>query len=259
MEDQLFHRLCALNTRFYRQTAASFSSTRRSAWQGWERIAEIIEARLLRRRESDPAETLSVIDLACGNMRFESFLEQRLPNSPFSFIAVDNCDSFPCTPVASPCEFARADLTEWLHGEDGAGLPCLPPADLAVCFGFMHHIPGRKARATLLRRMAKLLAPGGIGAVSLWDFAQDPQMAAKAHGATAYARELLGLPDLEEGDYILGWQNDEDAFRYCHSFSPAETDELVRTLGPHTRLLERFQSDGRTGALNTYLVFERER
>ena len=123
----------------------------------------------------------------------------------------------------------------------------------------MHHIPSTEARCTLLQRLAEMLAPGGIGAVSLWDFAQDPRMKAKAEASTARAKEALGLPDLEEGDYILGWQDDEDAFRYCHSFSEGEMNAIAGSLPAHTRLIERFQADGRTGTLNTYLVFERER
>ena len=111
----------------------------------------------------------------------------------------------------------------------------------------------------LLQRLAEMLAPSGIGAISLWDFAQDPRMKAKAEASTARAKEALGLPDLEEGDYILGWQDDEDAFRYCHSFSEGEMNAIAGSLPAHTRLIERFQADGRTGTLNTYLVFERER
>ncbi|MGN0262652.1 MAG: class I SAM-dependent methyltransferase [Eggerthellaceae bacterium] len=265
MEDQLFHNLCDLNTRFYRKTAESFSSTRQSAWQGWEHLADIVEGRLATSRASqtEGAEartcgSLHVVDLACGNLRFETFLESRLPDALLAFTVVDNCDGFPCTPVESPCKFVRADLVEWLRNEDGAGFPPMPKADLAVSFGFMHHIPGKDTRTVFLQLMANLLAPGGIGAVSLWDFAQDPKMAAKAEASTARAETALSLPDLEEGDYILGWQNDAEAFRYCHSFSPAEIDGLERALPPHTRTIGRFRADGRTGTLNTYLVFERK-
>ena len=261
MEDQLFHRLCALNTRFYQRTAASFSSTRKSAWVGWEHLADLI-AKRLEGAWSDrirDARTLGIVDLACGNLRFETFLEERFPRIPLSFTAVDNCGTFPCTPVAGPCEFLQADLTAWLQSGSAAGLPRRPAADIAVCFGFMHHIPSTEARCTLLQRLAEMLAPGGIGAVSLWDFAQDPRMKAKAEASTARAKEALGLPDLEEGDYILGWQDDEDAFRYCHSFSEGEMNAIAGSLPAHTRLIERFQADGRTGTLNTYLVFERER
>lgn len=260
MEDQLFHRLCALNTRFYQRTAASFSSTRKGAWVGWEHLADLIARRLegtWNTRVRD-ARALSIVDLACGNLRFETFLEKRFPRIPISFTAVDNCDAFPCTPVAAPCEFVQADLTEWLQSGSAAGLPHLPAADIAVCFGFMHHIPGTSARCALLQRLAEMLAPGGIGAVSLWDFAQDPKMKARAEASTMRAKAALGLPDLEEGDYILGWQDDKDAFRYCHSFSEDEILAIAGSLPPFTRLIERFQADGRTGTLNTYLIFERE-
>lgn len=268
MDDQLIDRLCALNTDFYRKTSGSFSSTRRNSWPGWDRLACIVEGFLPEANPYGPERNapgtpgrpegprLHVIDLACGNMRFETFLEKRLGQAAITFTAVDNCDGFPQTQVESPCRFVKADLIEGLRGNAPDALADVPRADLAVSFGFAHHIPGRELRLALIERLTSLLAPGGIGAVSLWDFAQDPQMAQRAEETTALARDLLQLPPMEGGDYILGWQNETEAFRYCHSFCEHEVDELVRAAQPHACLLDRFKADGRTGSLNTYLVFK---
>jgi hypothetical protein len=43
-------------------------------------------------------------------------------------------------------------------------------------------------------------------------------------------------------------------YRYCHSFSDAEIDHLAASVAPEATVLSRFTSDGRTNALNTYLV-----
>ena len=94
-------------------------------------------------------------------------------------------------------------------------------------------------------------------AVSLWQFAKSPELAAKAIETTAKARTEYGLPMLDEGDYLLGWQNRPHAYRYCHTFSDEEVARLVCTVGDRAQLVSRFEADGRTGTLNSYLVFRR--
>lgn len=106
--------LCKITTDFYSVHAASFSATRSSPWTGWERCLATLQAAGL----FDSSE-LSVFDLACGNLRFESFIKSALPleDKPtkvapwqtrqrdsyqlepkptevfLSFYAVDNCDT----------------------------------------------------------------------------------------------------------------------------------------------------------------------
>lgn len=84
-EEVLALRLCALTGEFYRANAESFSQTRQSPWQGWVRLLEVMGLAAER-------EPLCVLDLACGNLRFERYLADALPNRMLSGYAVDNCD-----------------------------------------------------------------------------------------------------------------------------------------------------------------------
>ena len=94
--------------------------------------------------------------------------------------------------------------------------------------------------------------------MSFWRFLDDERLARKAHEATARARiELARAFDwtrLDAGDRLLGWQDRTDVFRYAHSFSDAEIDALIASLGDRAELIARFRSDGRSDALNEYIV-----
>ena len=341
MNTETARALCDITSAFYRDNAASFSSTRHGAWAGWERALD--QAGFT--SDMPPSR---VLDVACGNMRFLDFLKKRYPGNPFDYHAVDNCpalaeggaladarlgsslasaslpsnasgesasvtDADGCAPRratgepalssttqstqgpkcapraagelacaegaergealcvdsstaapknASTVRFTALDIAGALFGEDpqaalGAALRNGSLADLAVCFGFFHHVPTTAARETLLRALVRGVRPGGIVVVSLWQFANSPELARRARETDARARAELGLPPLDEGDYLLGWQNKPGAYRYCHSFTRREADGLASSVAGEAELVARFEADGRTGNLNAYLVLRR--
>ncbi len=264
MDERFAQQLCQLNNRFYEQNAASFSATRQSGWPGWERCLQAIG---LQATEQEPEE-LRIVDLACGNLRFEAFLERAMPQASLSALALDACESLPTE--RSDTRFLRCDIIEELaKGTLGEALgkamsaSCadgsFEGADLAVCFGFMHHIPLPKWRAQLLETMPGAIEPGGFACISFWRFADDGGLAEKAQHAHAQGCLELGFSpaSFNEGDFLLGWKNREGSYRYCHSFTDADIDELEASLPPNTKMAARFRADGRTGNLNEYLVLQR--
>ena len=238
--------------RFYRLHADSFSSTRHAAWAGWNR-AFAGEAGM-----PFAAPEAHVLDVACGNLRFERYLSQRFPACRMHVRAFDNCRPL-VGEVPADVEFRELGLFEalvdgTLDRHVGAGR-----SDAAVCFGYLHHVPGSGNRADLLRVLARALAPGGRLVVSFWQFSNSPELAARARASHERGLQALGgvgldPVNLEPGDYLLGWQDSQDAFRYCHSFDAHEIDCLVEAAGLGGRVVDRFEADGRTGNLNAYLV-----
>ena len=303
------HALCAATSAFYAREAASFSATRGAAWPGWRRVAD--EARPTVEAAVRAGRAVRVLDVACGNLRFVRFLAEAFPQVEFEVVALDNCTALlpgdvpPCAvrfvpvdlmaaletmvacdpgdfAIASARSDACANLSVDADGDAVAPefatvLPDVEPGtfDLAVSFGFLHHIPLPAWRRALMRALAGALRPGGVAAVSCWQFLNSPKLAAKARAATARGCAQLHLPSLPEGDFLLGWQDDERAFRYCHHFSddevaalaadaaraldgrtpPAATDPTSRRplAAPTSRALT-FHADGRTGDLNAYIV-----
>lgn len=97
--------------------------------------------------------------------------------------------------------------------------------------------------------------------MSLWQFMNNAALAAKVRATHAQASEALGLAAdaFDEGDYLLGWKNVEGVWRYCHHFSDEEVGRLIDAVSSRARLVDVFEADGRTGAMNKYLVLQRIR
>ena len=263
VDNATIRRLAELNRRFYEENLEGFSATRGSAWPGWLELARLLGDRLT--GIGDGGRPLRVLDIACGNLRFERFLAEAFPETGIQVLAIDSCDGLALAQLESlpanvGVHYEHADMIDLLMGEDGSGslLDFGGIAfDLAVAFGFMHHVPGCGLRSRLLRLMADALAPGGALAVSFWRFMDDGQLADRAHETTAQAQAELGDLQLGRGDFILGWNGVPGAYRYCHSFDDAEIDALANTVGGNLDLVARYRADGRTGDLNEYLVFQR--
>ncbi len=269
MERQVAQFLCRLTSDFYANNSDSFSRTRQLAWPGWRTCVDILRKGGL---FGTSAPHLSVLDLACGNMRFEAFLSDALADPPdtppLRFFAVDNCDALAsaraeglaCANGRGEVRYRSLDIMDALFASERlADALDVPPCDLSVSFGFMHHVPLLEQRAEVLDALVEATRQGGFVIVSFWRFLQDEKYAAKACAEHERAAASLGLPPLDEGDCVLGWNGASGAFRYCHSFSEGEIDELAAHVAPFADEIARFNADGRTGEMNTYLVLQRKR
>lgn len=255
-EEVLALRLCALTGEFYRANAESFSQTRQSPWQGWVRLLEVMDARAAER------ELLRVLDVACGNLRFERYLADALPGRMLSGWAVDNCE--PLVEAGERSEFGplsriafqNLDVIARLSGGRLWESLEAPDAsrDLAVSFGFMHHVPLECWRVELLRALVAKVRSGGFVAVSFWRFLNSDKLAGKAKETTSRARAELGIPELPPNDYLLGWQDTQGLYRYCHHFDEPEIERLLAMMADSADLVSRFEADGKTGNLNEYVV-----
>ena len=247
MNSQTAQILCELNTRFYAEQCESFASTREHQWHGWQNLDVLGELC------AGEAPVFSVFDLACGNLRFESFLASEFPAATITFYAVDNCDAL--VPQAPAVRYQSLDVLAAL--QEGPKLNeryNAPLCDLSVCFGFMHHVPLATWRERILLSLVRQTRPGGYVVVALWQFLSNTALAAKAQVTHERARAELSLPPLESGDYLLGWKDTPGVYRYCQSFSEPEIDHLAAVVAARATVLSRFASDGRTDNLNTYLV-----
>lgn len=298
MELGTAHALCALNNEFYRRQSESFSATREASWTGWERVLSFVPQASCGGMESassgvSHADRLRVLDVACGNFRFERFLAAKYEGA-FYALGVDSCDAMAFSALEGrdfgegSVDYLHADVVGRLLEDDRRdgifGLSAREGGsvefDVVVSFGFMHHIPGKRNRLALLRALVEAVRPGGIVAVSLWRFMDDERLARKARAITERVREETGeeaaqkgseadaapsgtmtprldLSDFECGDYLLGWKDDSSALRYCHHFDDAEISSLISCVSGAAMLLDRFSADGKSGRLNEYLVFRR--
>lgn len=127
MDTKFAQMLCQLNNDFYRDQAVSFSDTRHAKWPGWERCLKAVSSVFLDQSNS------VVLDVACGNLRFEKFLASQLLERHIQVWALDSCDELlPQTCAGTLVEKVNADTlsskekthkTEKTDAVDVAGAP----------------------------------------------------------------------------------------------------------------------------------------
>ena len=260
--------LCKLNNDFYRNHHASFSATRKTPWPGWKTCLDVLR-NVCADDWRDFCRNLTVFDLACGNLRFEKYIASELskefPDIKPRFFAIDNCDGMVSrTPDLS---YQSLDVLDTLQqGFDINAQLTAPLCDIAVSFGFMHHVPSRELRQKVLLSLIRQTRRGGFVFVSFWQFQNDRVMTDRARVVHERALKELNLLDLDgndldgneldDNDYLLGWENTPGVYRYCHSFTNAEIDQLLASVADKANLVSRFVSDGRTSNLNAYLVLK---
>ncbi len=273
---QVIRKLNDLTSDFYAREAASFSATRQASWHGWERVWKLITAhdavqnpfpshaaRVPDDDTGDSGAPLTILDLGCGNLRFERFLAERT-NAPLRVTALDNCPDLASPEIgalsaAFPHGLRSSSAASKTKEEDASGQGANPPEktivdlraldiveslldgtfadrlprnshDLAVAFGLMHHLPTFALRARVLEGLLGSLRPGGFAVVSFWQFLNDPRLAAKAATVTAEGRAAHCLPTFHENDFLLGWQHAEGVYRFCHHTPEDEIDALLAAI-----------------------------
>lgn len=246
MNPKLRRQLISLNQTFYANVYNSFSKSRQYSWAGWEQAFEFLSF-----QDFNPA---NILDVGCGNGRFVSFLSKKLQQ--FSYLGIDNSqellnkarNSRLSTADQATIDFRYVDITNAHELNEFQ-----EKYDLIVMMAVLHHIPGVENRRNLLKTVVDKLRSGGILIFTTWNFLDEQSLKKKIA-----PWGLIGMDksDLDKGDYLLDWNSDNNLLRYCHYFNPLEIDQLIHDL-PAKAIL-RFDSDGRNGRLNTYVLLEKE-
>ena len=253
-----------INRDFYSRHAADFDRTRHpGGWPGWRRVVETAS------QASDSP--LHVLDLGCGNGRFALFLERNPDlrgHRRFTYTGIDLSSELidharAATGGLDHIGFQVNDIEECPLDE--------ATCDLVVLFGVLHHLPGFDTRRRTLERAAAAVAPGGLLALTCWQFAGDPGFEKRQ---LDWASEADVDPaELEPGDHLLRWGPAEGrrqsrrrsssrlrrqrvgrpahpVRRYCHHTDEAELNRLVA--GMSQVETDRYRSDGPGGRQNLY-------
>ncbi len=254
MDQATVQKLTELNTIFYNEHSESFDASRSQPWQGWQLLKKTF-VQLLNQDE------LSVLDLGCGNGRFFSFLNEVITaNHSSTHLRYHGLDSnaFLLDQAAKKLtntehilqnidivsELSQNTLIQKLNGQH---------YDLIVGFGLMHHIPSQELRVALLKQLLACTQPNGTTIVSFWQFAEKMTKNTTTIDPTLFS---LKKEQLEYGDFLLGWHNDTNKPRYCHSFSTEEAVGLVKQAG--WKVQQSLLADGKNNATNLYLVLSPE-
>ncbi len=220
--------------KLYDELATDFSNSRAYPWKGWGKVKEYVE--------SNFTESVSVLDLGCGNGRFLQFLIDQKINFA-DFVGIDSSDELlkiAKERYSDNAEFIFADLeTDW---ETKIIEEIQDPVryDVIVLFGVMHHISSFEKRVEILRKARSKLKENGVIMVTYWQFGSYPRFTDKA--------ENLG-----NNDYMLSF-NGESGARFCHFTDEREAEKIEED--SNCELISSYYSDGGDEKLNLYRFYK---
>lgn len=198
----------------YDQVAADFSGTRHRLWS---ELAQATQGLLSGQH---------LLDLGCGNGR----LLQGVTDPTISYIGVDGADNL--LDIARQ-QWDKRPYTTFAHWSplDGA----LPLADASVdrvaAIAFLHHIPSRQLRRTVLIEMYRVLKPGGELHITCWRLFNWKY----ADLLVKYTvKKLLGQIDFEFSDIAMPYtQTDRKrtVLRYYHAYRLRELQYDLAAVG----------------------------
>lgn len=210
MNEQYANYLIQKTREDYDKISSDFSRTRSYLWDDLRQFSSYV-------KEGD-----RVLDFGCGNGRlFELFRDIK----NIYYIGVDQSDKL--------IGLARAEhpVGEFLC----IGDPRLPFADSSFdavfAVAILHHIPSRRKREDLLIEFRRVLKPGGILIVTVWNLWQK-----KYRGLIfKYAiRKIFGQSKLDFGDVFVLWLDGHGkkiAERYYHAFTGRSLGKVMRASG----------------------------
>ncbi len=236
MKKEIIEKIIEVNCQFYQSFGEAFSATRGRIQPGVRKILDGI------------GRNHAILDLGCGNGEFARQLADAGHSAPY--LGVDF--SLPLlndarrVPEHFPAKFVELDITS----EDWSKIPDTYP--LITCFATLHHIPGEETRLRILRNIHQRLSPSGQFIFSNWQFLNAERLVKRIQ-----SWDVVGInkSDVDEGDYLLDWRSGGTGFRYAHHYSEDELAHLAEK--SNFKIVNTFYSDGATGDLGLYQVWEK--
>jgi 2-polyprenyl-3-methyl-5-hydroxy-6-metoxy-1,4-benzoquinol methylase len=197
----------------------------------------------------------TLADIGCGNGRLAWLLEAR--GVALEYVGVDANAQLLALAQAHTVKlrhvltrFVQADLAQPDWEKE-----VMPPAqgfDIVTCLATLHHLPGYDLRRATMQIIAQLVAPGGMVAISTWQFLTSPRFTAKV---VNWATVGVDADKVDPGDALLPWQQGTPALRYVHQLDLDEITSLATETG--LTLEESYFADGKEGNLNLYALLRR--
>jgi len=246
MKQPIIEKLLEINRKFYYDFGDAFAATRRRIQPGIRRFLTEIP------RDGD------WLDLGCGSGALG--VEWALSAKSGSYLGLDFSEPLLREAMLNTDHLAKGNLSirygfvdlmnpGWDevfsdHSFDG------------VCaFASVHHIPGAVHHQKIFHTISRILKPGGLFVISVWQFQNSPKLMNRI-----VPWETIGIQssELETGDTLLDWryslpgQPEQTGLRYVHLFTSAELHQLAEDA--NFQIEDEFLSDGAEGNLALYLI-----
>lgn len=180
-----------------------------------------------------------ILDLGCGNAR----LLELLADLEIDYVGVDSSQKLINLAIKTYPEKSFSVV-------DALSLPFADNSfDKVFSIAVLHHIPSKQFRLKFFSECQRVLKPGGLLILSVWNL---KQKRFRKYSRKFFLRKICGLSKLDFNDIFFPWKNQEGkilAQRYLHKFSIAELIDLAKKSG-----LENEECGFLQGKKNLYLV-----
>jgi SAM-dependent methyltransferase len=211
----------------YNLIAEDFSSSRYSIWPELNLFSKYIN-------EED-----KVLDLGCGNGRLLGLFKEE----NVIYTGIDNSEK-----IIEIAKRKNPEATFFIM--DSLDLPFQDNYfDKIFCIAVLHHIPSVYFRRQLMKEAKRVLRPGGIFIITVWNLW--PQYKYFKKIIKFSILKILGKTELDFKDIFVPWQNKVN--RYIHCFTKRELEKLIRAVGFKLKESGIFKRK-ETSNCNIYLV-----
>jgi len=173
-----------------------------------------------------------ILDVGCGNGRLFSILKDK----NIDYLGTDNCKEL--VDIASEkykdCDRGRFEVEDLLEMNFDKEF------DVVFIIAVLQHIPSEELRLEALKKIKRVLKPGGYLLMLNWNFFQKNKI--------KYVNEnnkslLEGKSDLDKNDTLIPWRefrnsykskdnkSNKEILRYYHAFIEEETKDLLEKAG----------------------------
>lgn len=216
------------NKQDYQELAEEFSDTRANLWPEFQELAKYV-------KDND-----RILDLGCGNGRLYSLFQGR----PIKYVGIDSSAKlieiakknfqFPISNFQTNSKFQALNSKPQFIVADAMDLPFRDNEfDAVFAVALLHHIPSKELRLKVLENCYRVLRPGGILILTVWNLWQ-PKLILKYKLWKMIFRwfhspegEIFG--ELDWKDIFIPWHARTGAiYRYYHAFCKNELKNLIQ-------------------------------
>jgi ubiquinone/menaquinone biosynthesis C-methylase UbiE len=203
----------------YSAIAYEFDATRDRPWPEFKVFLEEIKRRFINKKR------LAALDVGCGNGRLSHFLK----NYPIEYIGIDNNRiMLRIAKKKNPkARFRYADTCK---------LPFSAHSfDTVWSIALLHHLPTKKLRLQALKEMKRVLKPGGLLCLTVWNLWQ---------------KKYKKYIDTKTHHAQIPWGQNKKILRYYYAFRATELRDLLKKSG--FRKIKQFRPSYRSTPLPLY-------
>ena len=156
-----------------------------------------------------------IADIGCGNGRLLKSLQED-KNTRYDYTGIDNSEKMIALATsAHPAEkFIKGDLLD-IPLQDGS-------QDVVFVIRAFHHLPDRKTRMKALFELNRILKPGGILIITVWNLWQNIFTITLLR---SILRFIYTFGAYGWNDFSVPWGKNNN--RYYHAFTPSELANLI--------------------------------